>query len=125
MADDECCDYINVRDEIPFINHKANSWRPLKTKSSERQISLVGASFWATKRIIAHQTNYASPKYIRNKKLKSNSASAAINKWRKPRVPDGCVVHSFRHSLREKLRSVECPSDIVDALGGWTTTNVG
>ena len=40
-------------------------------------------------------------------------------------LPDGCVVHSFRHSLRDRLRSVECPSDIVDALGGWTTPNVG
>ena len=118
-------DDINVRNEIPFINLKANPWRPLKTKSSERQIPLVGASFWAAKRIIAHQTNYAFPKHIRDKQLNSNSASAAINKWLKPRVPDGCVVHSFRHSLRDKLRSVECPSDIVDALGGWTTANVG
>ena len=118
-------DGINVRDEIPFINLKANPWRPLKTKSSERQIPLVGASFWAAKRIIAHQTNYAFPKYIRNKQLNSNSASAAINKWLKPRVPDACVVHSFRHSLRDRLRSVECPSDIVDALVGWTTKNVG
>jgi len=118
-------DDINVRNEIPFINLKADPWRPLKTKSSERQIPLVGASFWAAQRIIAHQTNYAFPKYIRNKQLNSNSASAAINKWLKPRVPDGCVVHSFRHSLRDRLRSVECPSDIVDALGGWTTANVG
>ena len=77
-------DDTNVRDEIPFINLKANPWRPLKTKSSERQIPLVGASFWAAKRIIAHQTNYAFPKYIRNKQLNSNSASAAINKWLKP-----------------------------------------
>ena len=31
-------DDINVRNEIPFINLKANPWRPLKTKSSERQV---------------------------------------------------------------------------------------
>lgn len=53
------------------------------------------------------------------------SLSAAINKWLKPRVPDGCVVHSFRHSLRDRLRSVECPADIVDEIGGWTTSGVG
>ena len=35
------------------------------------------------------------------------------------------MVHSFRHSLRDRLRAVECPSDLVDALGGWTTSGVG
>ena len=40
-------------------------------------------------------------------------------------MPDGCVIHSFRHSLRDRLRAVECPSDIVDAIGGWKTAGVG
>ena len=35
------------------------------------------------------------------------------------------VIHSFRHSLRDRLRAVECPSDIVDAIGGWTTEGIG
>ena len=55
----------------------------------------------------------------------ANSASAATNKWLKPRVPDNCVIHSFRHSMRDRLRAIECPSDIIDAIGGWTTTGVG
>ena len=38
---------------------------------------------------------------------------------------EGCVVHSFRHSIRGRLRAVECPSDIVDAIGGWRTAGVG
>ena len=25
----------------------------------------------------------------------------------------------------ERLRAVECPSDIVDAIGGWRTADVG
>jgi hypothetical protein len=33
-------------------------------------------------------------------------------------------MHSFRHSLRDRLRAVECPSDIVDAIGGWKTSGV-
>ena len=40
-------------------------------------------------------------------------------------MPEGCVIHSFRHSLRDRLRAVECPSDIVDAIGGWKTAGVG
>ena len=40
-------------------------------------------------------------------------------------VPDGCLVHSFRHSFRDRLRAAQCPSDIIDALGGWSTAGVG
>ena len=35
------------------------------------------------------------------------------------------VVHGLRHSLRDRLRAVECPSDIIDQIGGWTTTGIG
>jgi hypothetical protein len=35
------------------------------------------------------------------------------------------TVHSFRHSLRDRLRAVECPSELVDSIGGWTTEGVG
>jgi len=34
-------------------------------------------------------------------------------------------VHSFRHSLRDRLRAVECPADIVGQIGGWSTSGVG
>ena len=27
--------------------------------------------------------------------------------------------------IRDRLRAVECPTDIIDAIGGWTTTGVG
>ncbi|MDA0357981.1 MAG: hypothetical protein O3C14_02595, partial [Proteobacteria bacterium] len=30
----------------------------------------------------------------------------------------------FRHSLRDRLRAVECPSDIIDQIGGWQTAGV-
>ena len=82
---------------------------------------LVGASLWAAERIKNNGNDFAFPKYCTKAKCNSNSASAALNKWLKPRVPDGCVVHSFRHSLRDRLREVECPSDVVDAIGGWST----
>ena len=35
------------------------------------------------------------------------------------------VIHSFRHSLRDRLRAIECPADIIDAIGGWTTEGIG
>ena len=33
----------------------------------------------------------------------ANSASVALNKWMKLFVPDGSIIHSFRHSLRDRL----------------------
>ena len=35
------------------------------------------------------------------------------------------TIHGFRHSMRDRLRSVECPSDIIDQIGGWLTQVVG
>ena len=35
------------------------------------------------------------------------------------------MFHSLRHSFRNRLRSVECPFDIIDRLGGWLTAGVG
>ena len=111
--------------DIPHISLREYQWRRLKTSSSTRVIPLVGASLWAAEQIKAQETEFAFPKYCDTQKCNANSASASLNKWLKPRLPDGCVIHSFRHSLRDRLRAVECPSDIVDAIGGWTTEGIG
>jgi hypothetical protein len=55
----------------------------------------------------------------------TDSASAALKKWLKPRVPMNCSMHSFRHSIRDRLRAIECPSDVSDQLGGWATHGIG
>ena len=34
-------------------------------------------------------------------------------------------MHSFRHSMRDRLRAVQCPADMTDQIGGWTTDGVG
>ena len=120
-------DDIKLGDDVPHIDLKPHPWRRLKTKGSQRQIPLVGASLWAAQRIKSNTNNspYAFPRYTSNKGTNANSASAALNKWLKSRVPGGCVIHSFRHSLRDRLRAVQCPSDMIDQIGGWTTASVG
>jgi len=120
-------DDIKLDEEVPHIDLKPHTWRSLKTKVSQRQIPLVGASLWAAQRIKETNTDspYAFPRYTSAKGTNGNSASAAINKWLKPRVPEGCVIHSFRHSLRDRLRAVQCPSDMIDQIGGWATAGVG
>ena len=110
---------------IPYINLQPHSWRRLKTKGSARHIPLIGASLWAAKRIQQHDSSYAFPRYCDGKICNANSASAALNKWMKLTIGNGYVVHGLRHSLRDRLRAVECPSDITDAIGGWTTKGIG
>ena len=120
----QACD-IHLDGDTPYIDLVEHPWRRLKTTSSSRQAPLVGASLWAAYRILATGSAFAFPKYCIEAKCNANSASAALNKWLKPRVPDGFVIHSFRHSLRDSLRAIECPADIIDAIGGWTTEGIG
>ena len=118
---------IKLNDNIPHIDLKPHSWRRLKTNGSQRYIPLVGAALWASKRTLKanNDSMFAFPRYCDETGCKANSASGGLNKWLHQYLPDNCVIHSFRHSLRDRLRAVECPSDIVDAIGGWKTSGIG
>lgn len=120
-------DFVNLQGDVPYISLRKHSWRPLKTKSSERSVPLVGKSLWAAQRIVQSNPNneFAFPRYNTKGLTKANSASAALNKWMKPYVLISCTIHSFRHSMRDRLRAVECPSDIVDQIGGWQSEGIG
>jgi integrase len=113
--------------EIPHLVVQAHPWRTLKTSASERKVPLVGASLWAAQRITANYVNsqFAFPRYNRSEQTNGNSASAALNKWLRSYMPDGCSIHSFRHSMRDRLRTVNCPSDMIDQIGGWSKETVG
>ena len=117
---------INVEADHPYLRIQPHPWRSLKTNSSERSIPLVGSALWAAQRIKDKQESvFAFPRYTNEQNCNANSASAALNKWLKSYVPDGCVLHSFRHSLRDRLRAVECPKDVIDCIGGWERYGVG
>jgi integrase len=117
---------LQIESKVPYVNIEPNFSRKLKTKSSKRQIPLVGSSFWALKQIVKNVNNeFAFPHYTIKDYCHTNSASAALNKWLKSRVPNHCVVHSFRHSMRDRLREINCPSEIIDEIGGWSNQNIG
>jgi len=118
-------DDIILDTPIPYINLQPHPWRRLKTKGSARVVPLIGLALWAARRLQQHDSIYAFPRYCDGKICNANSASAALNKWMKPRLKDDAVVHSFRHSMRDRLRAVECPSDIIDQIGGWSSSSVG
>ena len=119
-------DFIN-KDGILCVSIKPHPWRSLKTASSERVVPLVGSAKWAAERILEHpnSSQFAFPKYNNGERTSANSASAALNKWLKGKIGEGYTMHSFRHSMRDRLRAVECPSDIIDQIGGWLTQGVG
>ena len=118
---------IILEESIPHINLCPHPWRSLKTLGSARQIPLIGNLPNLLKTMLQYRSDsaYLFPRYNKTDVSNANSASAALNKWLKPMLPENCVVHSFRHSFRDRLRSVECPSDIIDAIGGWKTFGVG
>jgi integrase len=120
-------DFIRADDGTIYARIRPHPWRRLKTKGSERDVPLEGDARWAAERIIAQQTSsaFAFPRYNKTDTTNANSASAALNKWLKEFVPEGCTMHGFRHSMRDRLRAVECPADIVDQIGGWQTEGVG
>jgi len=118
---------INLNCKIPHIRLIPHPWRRLKTKASERYIPLTKESEWACKRILEHNNDsiYAFPRYTSSRECNTNSASAALNKWLKEKLIDRFVIHGFRHSFRDRLRAIECPSDIIDQLGGWSLKSIG
>ena len=120
-------DDINLNCEIPHIRLIPHPWRRLKTRTSERYIPLTKESEWACMRILEHNKDslFAFPRYTSSKGCNANSASAALNKWLKGKLSKPYVIHGFRHSFRDRLRAIECPSEIIDQLGGWSLKSVG
>ena len=120
-------DDINLNTNLPHVKLIPHKWRRLKTRNSERCIPLIGASLWASKKILEHQNNsiYAFPRYTSVDNCNANSASAALNKWLKSKLINDYVIHGLRHSFRDRLRAIECPSEIIDQLGGWSFKSVG
>jgi integrase len=118
---------IVLNAQVPHIVIRPHPWRSLKTKGSERRVPLVGAALWAAKAILAQETGskFAFPLYNKTATTNANSASGALNKWLKVQTGEGYTIHGFRHAMRDRLRAVECPSDIADQIGGWISEGVG
>ena len=117
---------IVLDSEIPYINLKPNESRRLKTKQSSRKIPLIGLSLWAAQQVKSEfNGTYAFPRYTKGGRCNANSASAALNKWIKQIATQPVSLHSFRHALTDRLRAVQCPRDIIDAIGGWTAGSIG
>ena len=118
-------DDLHLEEEIPYINIQPHPWRSLKTKGSQRQVPLAGASLWAAQRIKQTASScFAFDRYTDSKQCKANSASNALNKWMQTNFRDDIVIHGFRHALRDRLRAIQSPSEMIDQIGGWSASGV-
>ena len=117
---------VRLDHEYPHINLVEHPWRQLKTSGSKRLVPLVGVSLEAIK--VMHQqgfsTQFLFPSYTSATKCNGNSASAALNKWLKQYTGQG-VIHSFRHSFRDRLREAEVDIELTDQLGGCASSSIG
>ena len=119
-------DDIFLSSDIPHLRVIPRPWRRLKTSISERSIPLVGVSLWAAQKASeASESQFIFPKYCNENNASSNSASAALNKWLQRNINDKIVVHSLRHAMRDRLRNIECPVELIDQIGGWSSGKVG
>ena len=119
-------DDIKLDQQFPHIDLVPHSWRQLKTAGSKRLIPLVGYALEAIK-IIHKQRGtcrYLFKSYTDGTKCNGNSASAALNKWMREYTEQG-VVHSFRHSFRDRLREADVSMELIDQLGGWAASSIG
>ena len=118
-------DDIKLEHEYPHIDLTPHPWRRLKTSSSKRLIPLVGASLEAVKVMHRQCDNlFLFKSYASEDGCNGNSCSATLNKWLKQHVSDA-VIHSFRHSFRDRLRNAGVQSEMIDQLGGWSRQSVG
>lgn len=108
---------------IRIVPHPA---RRLKTRGSERVLPLVGAALEAMTILAAKRRKYGKlsdclfPRYERDGLIMATHASNAVNKWLK-RDFAGLTAHSLRHTMRDRLRAVEAPLDLIDQIGGWAS----
>lgn len=118
---------VGLRRQDVDLNNKsihitAHASRRLKTDASDRHLPLHRIALNALKQQLKESNGeFVFPTYANSEKTKSDSASAALNKWSKRIVSiPNKTMHSFRHSLRDQLREVMCPEPISKALGGWS-----
>ena len=107
--------------EVPHVYFRNQPWRSLKTKDSERRVPVTGVALDALRHALALPRAGSGLFDAYAKPRGSDSASAVVNKrllkW-------GLTSHSFRHTLKDRLREVGCPKDIRDAIQGHSSGDV-
>jgi integrase len=107
---------------IHIVSHLSRS---LKTTVSQRHLPLIPLALTAIEaQLSVHTSDFVFPAYAGEASVKSDSASAALNKWAKTIISTpNRTMHSLRHALRDQLRALNCPNEVSKAIGGWSEGN--
>ncbi|SEU04824.1 Phage integrase family protein [Paracoccus homiensis] len=121
---------VVLDDPVPHIVITGHPQRRLKTPASKRKVPLIGEALWAAQQGMQTAGDLLFPDFAPRQPdspVNAASASAALNKWLKDNklVREGQTIHSFRHTMRDRLRHVEAPKEVADAIGGWARQSVG
>ncbi|MGJ8547244.1 MAG: DUF6538 domain-containing protein [Sulfitobacter sp.] len=124
---------VDLKGPVPHVKVRKNAVRRLKTKDSQRDVPLVGASLWAIGRALEHtNSDFVFPRYIDTAKTppehKGTHASNTMTKWLRAlpiEAQDQKGTHSFRHSIQDRLRECQVPQEIRNVLCGWTNKGIG
>ncbi|MBK6869493.1 MAG: tyrosine-type recombinase/integrase [Burkholderiales bacterium] len=125
--------YISIQpNEIRGVKDQDNAARrgPQAVPHSIRNVPLVGAALWGAQRVVETAPAgrvHAFPRYAREGVRNGDNASGALNAWmRAPgRGFTGKTVHELRHTMKDRLRNVQCQQPIYDAIQGHAPQNVG
>ena len=108
---------INLDNDL--IHIRPNSARRLKNKTSERVVPLVGYAKLAIEQALTQAGDeWLFPQYLKVGHCYATHASNVVNKWLKKDF-GGLTAHCLRHTFRDRLRAIECPTDMIDQIGGW------
>ncbi|MFK7868464.1 MAG: tyrosine-type recombinase/integrase [Roseobacter sp.] len=98
--------------ETDTILIRPNRARRLKTRNSERTLPLVGYARLALANALdTSEGEWVFAQYIKDDSCFATHASNALNKWLKSEF-GGLTAHCLRHTMRDRLRAVECPVDL-------------
>lgn len=107
------------------INIRSNSIRGLKTKSSTREVPIIGksCSFLLSIRQSKDYENAICTRY--GKENGNTNVSNALSKHLRSITEDRKkTVHSLRHTKKDELRETACPSDIGKVILGHSSDDV-
>jgi integrase len=109
---------------VPHIHIRPHAafGRTLKTTTSDRKVPLVGEALWAARLALEAATSdpaasgWLFPRYVADKDARTNSANQTINKWLRGLPGVTQTTHSFRHTMRDRLRHADVDEEFQNLL---------
>jgi integrase len=106
---------------VPYVHIQAHDSRTIKNAHSDRRVPLTPRGLQALQRalVLAAGGAYLFQRYTDDTGCRATHASNTLNKWIRAHGIDR-TCHTLRHGMRDLLRAVEAPQDVVEQLQGWS-----